>query len=101
MIHGLAAASSDGCDRWHASCSSTARTGTQWINETTKRAETDMSNNEIRRRDVLAGLGAWPRRSCPATVTPVAYAAEPTIKGDGGKFRWLANAAGTSAFRPM
>jgi NitT/TauT family transport system substrate-binding protein len=56
-----------------------------------------MSNNRlVARRDVLAGLGGL----AAATLAPLARAAEPVIKGDGGKIRWLANAAGTSAFPP-
>lgn len=54
-----------------------------------------MSNNKIARREVLAGfaglatLGLLPARASPSV-----------IQGDGGKIRWLANAAGTSAFPP-
>ncbi len=60
-----------------------------------------MSHGKIARRDVLAALGgAAAAALVPAVVASRAGAAEPTVKGDGGKIRWLANAAGTSAFPP-
>src|SRR4051812_42106794 len=59
-----------------------------------------MSKHEIARRDVLAALGGVAAATVMPAMAPRARAAEPTIKGDGGKIRWLANAAGTSAFPP-
>jgi NitT/TauT family transport system substrate-binding protein len=60
-----------------------------------------MSKDKIARRDVLAALGGLAAATAvPAVVAPRARAAEPAVKGDGGKIRWLANAAGTSAFPP-
>jgi NitT/TauT family transport system substrate-binding protein len=60
-----------------------------------------MSKDKIARRDLLAALGSVAAATlAPAAVAPQARAAEPAVKGDGGKIRWLANAAGTSAFPP-
>jgi NitT/TauT family transport system substrate-binding protein len=59
-----------------------------------------MSKDRIARRDVLAALGGLAAATVMPAMAPGARAAEPAVKGDGGKIRWLANAAGTSAFPP-
>ncbi len=60
-----------------------------------------MSKDKIARRDLLAALGGLAAATlAPAALAPHARAAEPAVKGDGGKIRWLANAAGTSSFPP-